>query len=341
MQAMVVREFGEQPTLQEIDPLEPSPDEVLLRVEAAGVCRTDLKIRDGHVPDVPLPCVLGHEIAGTVETIGSAVTSVKVGDRGVPYGYLSCGRCAFCTDGRTSLCTEVTGRYGFGGQGGYAEYVAVPERLFVAIGDNTAIDAAAVATCSMVTPYRALVRRARVTAGETVVIVGAGGGVGLAAVQIAARMGARVIAVDADQRREDVMRSQGAHEVVVSGPDGFAEQVRELTLGAGASAVIELVAADQSMQDAIACLDLGGRLVLVGYRTGVDFRAVVPDLVFREIEILGSHWASLTDVKEVLAMIDTGLLESLVMRTYPLAEAVRALEELESGEAIGRTVLVP
>jgi D-arabinose 1-dehydrogenase-like Zn-dependent alcohol dehydrogenase len=341
MQAMVLTKFGGQPTLTEVDRPAPGPHEVLIRVEAAGVCRTDLKIRDGHVPDVSLPCVLGHELAGTVEEVGSSVTTVLPGTRGAPYGYGSCGSCDQCLHGNTSLCTNLAMRYGFGPSGGYSEYVTVPERLFLPIGDNTSVAAAAVAACSMVTPYRAMVRRAHVRAGETVVIVGAGGGVGLHAIEVASRLGARVVAVDTDPRREQLMRDQGAHEVVLIDAEGFAGAVTELTRGTGADVVVDIVASQQSMQDDVACLRSGGRLVLVGYRPGVDFQAIVPDIVFREIEIYGSHWASILDVKEVFEMIDGGLLNPLVMRSYPLSDAVRALQELESGETIGRTVLTP
>lgn len=341
MKAIVVQAFGQQPELVDLARPDPAADEVLVRIGAAGVCRTDLKIRDGHVPGVPLPCTLGHELAGTIEAVGADVTDLAPGTRGVPYGYVSCGRCRYCTDGRTSLCTNLGVRYGFGQSGGYSEYVTVPARLFLPIGDATSLEGAAVATCSMVTPYRALVRRARLRAGETVVIVGAGGGVGLHAVQIAARMGARVIAVDTDPRREELLREEGAAAVIMIGADGFADQVRAMTDGRGASVAVDLVSAEQTMEESVACLELGGRLVLVGYRPGVDFHAVVPDIVFREIEIYGSHWASVTDVREVLEMIDLGLLTPRVMRTYPLDQAVRALDELESGESIGRTVLVP
>jgi acryloyl-coenzyme A reductase len=340
MRAVVVTEFGRDPQLLDIERPQPRPDEVLIRIEAAGVCRTDLKIRDGHVP-VVLPCVLGHELAGTVEEVGSAVTGVTPGTRGVPYGYVSCGKCMYCIDGRTSLCVDLGTRYGFGPAGGYSEYVTVPERLFLPLGDATTMEGAAIATCSMVTPYRALVRRVKLRAGETVVVVGAGGGVGIHTVQIAARIGARVVAVDTDPRRQQVLRDEGAHEIIMIDETGFAQQVRELTGGRGASVVVDLVSSEQTLADSLACLELGGRLALVGYRPGVDFHAVVPDIVFREIEIYGSHWASIIDVREVLEMIDTGLLTPRVMRTYPLDQAVRALAELESGEAIGRTVLIP
>ena len=341
MKAMVVTEFRTQPELTEVPTPEPQADEVLVRIQAAGVCHTDMKIRDGLVPDVPLPLVLGHEIAGVVEAVGSDVSRVRVGDRGVPYGYVTCGRCRFCIDGRTSLCSQVRLRYGFGQVGGYSQFLTVPEQFFMPVGASTPADKAAVASCSVVTSYRALVKRAKVRQGEVVVVVGAGGGVGLQAVQIAAHAGARVIAVDTDERRFPLATEQGAHETMLASEDGFAEGVLDLTQGQGAAVVVDLVATASTMAASLAALESGGRLVLVGYRPDVPFTAVVPDVVFREIEVYGSHWASLTDMREVLAMIDEGLLNPLVMRSYPLEEAARALEELATGEAMGRTVLTP
>ena len=128
MRAMVVSEFGHQPELTELPRPIPKGDEVLLHVKAAGVCHTDIKIRDGLVPGVSLPMTLGHEIAGEVQEVGPDVKKVAVGDRGIPYGYITCGSCRFCVSGRTSLCEELALRYGFGPVGGYCEYVLVPER---------------------------------------------------------------------------------------------------------------------------------------------------------------------------------------------------------------------
>lgn len=339
MRAMVVSEFGHQPELTELPQPIPSGDEILLRVRAAGVCHTDLKIRDGLVPDVPLPLTLGHEIAGEVESVGPDVQKAAVGDRGIPYGYVTCGRCRFCVSGRTSLCEELALRYGFGPVGGYSEYVLVPERSFVKIPDSVAFDEAAVASCSVVTPYHALAKRAHFGVGETVVVVGAGGGVGLHAVQLAHRMGGRVIAVDVDQERESNALEQGASVFIVSNGEGFASAVHRETNGHGADVVIDIVASASTMAESISCLGLGGRLVLVGYRPTEPLSASTPDIVFREIEIYGSHWATMSDMVEVVDMIGRRDISPIVLRRYQLEEAPKALDLLASGGAPGRSVL--
>ena len=339
MRAMVVFEFGREPELSVVPQPTPSGDEILLRVKAAGVCHTDMKIRDGLVPDVPLPLTLGHEIAGEVEAVGPDVTGIQVGERGVPYGYVICGRCRFCMSGRTSLCEKLSLRYGFGPVGGYSEYVLVPERAFVRIPEGVSLDEAAVATCSLVTPYHALLKRARLSLGETVVVVGAGGGVGLHAVQLAHRMGGRVIAVDVDPRREEYVMAQGASVFLVPDDDGFAPAIRHETGGGGADVVIDIVASASTMTDSVASLESGGRLVLVGYRPAEPFTASTPDIVFREIEIYGSHWATMTDTVEILDLIDQRIISPIIVRELSLEEAPQALELLASGEAPGRSVL--
>ncbi len=339
MRAMVVTEFGNRPVLTEVARPTPKDNEILLRVRAAGVCHTDMKIRDGLVSEVDLPLVLGHEIAGEVAAVGAGVSTVSVGDRGVPYGYLTCGNCRFCLDGRTSLCERLELRYGFGPIGGYCEYVVVPERFFIPIPDSVRFDQAAVATCSIVTPYHALMKRVRLRMGETVVVVGAGGGVGLHAVQLAHRSGGEVIAVDVDATREDAARSQGASKFMVPHEGRFAEAVREHTDGRGADVIIDVVASSATMSESIESLGLGGRLCLVGYQRGQLLTAITPDVVFREIEIYGSHWATLTDTIEVIDMIERGLIDPLVIREFPLEEAPAALELLAVGGGPGRSIL--
>jgi propanol-preferring alcohol dehydrogenase len=339
MRAMVVYQFGGQPEPTEVPRPVAGGDEVLLRVRSAGVCHTDLKIRDGLVPDVSLPLTLGHEIAGEVVGVGPDVQRTAVGDRGIPYGYVTCGACRFCISGRTSLCEDLALRYGFGPVGGYSEYVLVPERFFVVIPDSVSFDEAAVASCSIVTPYHALAKRAQLRVGETVVVIGAGGGVGLHAVQLANRMGGQVIAVDVDPKREVNAREQGAGAFIAPDREGFASAVRRETNGRGADVVIDLVASSSTMAESISSLGLGGRLVLVGYRPTEPLHASTPDIVFREIEIYGSHWATMSDTVEVVDMIDRRVINPIIIRHYELEEAPKALDLLASGGGPGRGVL--
>jgi D-arabinose 1-dehydrogenase-like Zn-dependent alcohol dehydrogenase len=336
---MVVRAFGEQPRLEQLPDPEIGPQDVLLRVRACGVCHTDLKIRDGLVPDVRTPLVLGHEPVGEVVAVGAAVTKVTIGQRGIPYGYVTCGTCAACRAGRDSLCANLRLRYGFEEVGGYSEFLVVPERLFVPIPDNISYETAAVIGCSTVTSYHAIVKRARVRAGERVVIVGAGGGVGVNAVQIARLAGAYVIGVDVNDERLALAREQGAHAGLLSGPEGFAVGVAALT-GGGADVVVEIVASARTLAESLASLRPGGRLALVGYHPKDRFEAATPALVFSEIEVIGCHYATIQDLGEVVDLVGRGQLRPFVSGTYPLEEAARALDDAAAGRVHGRAALI-
>jgi D-arabinose 1-dehydrogenase-like Zn-dependent alcohol dehydrogenase len=233
----------------------------------------------------------------------------------------------------------VTLRYGFGPVGGYSDYVLVPERFFVPIPDSVALEEAAVASCSVVTAYHALVKRARLGVGESAVVVGAGGGVGLHAVQLAHRMGGHVIAVDVDPERETMALDHGADAFITSSNEGFADAIHDLTQGGGADVVVDTVASQHTMAESTASLGSGGRLVLIGYRPNEPLSVSTPDIVFREIEIYGSHWATMTDLAEVVEMIHRGLIDPIIVREFPLHEAAAALELLAMGGGPGRSIL--
>lgn len=340
MRAMVVPAFRTPPELREIPDPVVSDGDVLLKVMACGVCHTDLKVRDGLVPDTTAPVVLGHEVAGEVVAVGRGVTGIAVGDRGVPYGYETCGTCIECRRGQDSLCESLSGRMGFDRQGGQCELVRVPARLFLKIDPRLTFQQAAVTTCSMVTPYRAIVRRARLRAGETAVVVGAGGGLGLHAVQIARLVGATVIAVDSDAARTEAMSEQGADHVVIADGDKFGDRVRSILGGRGADVLVDLVGATASIAEGISAVRSGGRVVVVGYRAGQQVQAEIPDLVFREIELYGCHWASIVDMIEVLNLVALGALNPVITRTYPFEQAASALDDLEGGRIFGRAALL-
>jgi D-arabinose 1-dehydrogenase-like Zn-dependent alcohol dehydrogenase len=337
---MVVTAFGTRPELREIpDPIVADSD-VLLKVMACGVCHTDLKVRDGLVPDTTAPVVLGHEVAGEVVAVGSGVTGIAVGDRGVPYGYETCGTCTECRRGQDALCESLSGRLGFDQQGGQCELIRIPARLFLKIDARLTFQQAAVSTCSMVTPYRAIVRQARLRAGETIVIVGAGGGLGLHAVQIGRLVGAKVIAVDSDLARTEAVTTQGADDVVIAYGDKFNDRVRSILDGRGADVVVDLVGGTASITESIAAVQSGGRVVVVGYRAGQQVQADIPDVVFREVELYGCHWASIVDMIEVLDLVAEGALRPVITRTYPFEQAASALDDLEGGRIFGRAALL-
>jgi acryloyl-coenzyme A reductase len=340
MRAMVVPAFGTPPELREVPDPVVSDGAVLLKVKACGVCHTDLKVRDGLVADTAAPVVLGHEVAGEVVAVGSGVAGIEVGDRGVPYGYETCGTCIHCRRGEDALCESLAGRLGFDHQGGQSELIRIPARLFLKMDDRLTFEQAAVTTCSMVTPYRAIVRRARLRAGETMVVVGAGGGLGLHAVQIGRLIGARVIAVDSDTARTEAITEQGADDVVITGGDKFADRVRSILAGRDADVVVDLVGATTSIAESIAAVRSGGRVVVVGYRAGQKVQADIPDFVFREVELYGCHWASIVDMIEVLDLVAEGALKPVITRTYAFEQAATALDDLEHGRIFGRAALL-
>jgi D-arabinose 1-dehydrogenase-like Zn-dependent alcohol dehydrogenase len=340
MRAMVVSAFGAAPELRELPDPVISDGDVLLKVMACGVCHTDLKVRDGLVPNTSPPIVLGHEAAGEVVAVGSGVTGIAVGDRGVPYGYETCGTCIECRCGRDSLCESLSGRLGFDDQGGQCELIRVPARLFLKIDPRVTFQQAAVTTCSMVTPYRGMVRRARVRVGETVVVVGAGGGLGLHAVQIARLVGATVIAIDSDTARTEAITQQGADHVVITDGNEFSNRVRSILGGRGADVIVDLVGSTASIGEGIEAVRNGGRVVVIGYRAGQLVQVGIPDLVFREIELYGCHWASIVDLIEVLDLVAQGALSPVISHAYPLEQAAAALDDLEGGRIFGRAALV-
>jgi D-arabinose 1-dehydrogenase-like Zn-dependent alcohol dehydrogenase len=339
MRAAVVDDFGLQPIIRDLPAPPLLDDDVLIRVRSCGLCHTDLKVRDGLVAGCATPLVLGHELAGEVVVVGRSVQHIAVGDRGVPYGYETCGQCSACRVGNDSLCEALSGRIGFGGQGGQSELVRVPARLFLRIGPNVDFASAAVATCSVVTPYRALMRRARLQAGESLAIVGAGGGLGLHAVQLGRLAGARVVGVDADESRFDLIRKSGADSVVRAGREGFAHGVRKDLGGRGADVVLDLVGSTQSVTEAVNAAVDGGRVVVVGYGKEQLVQAATADVVFREINIHGCHWASIADLADVLELIQHGLFKPVIARTYAFEDVVAGLEDLASGKIYGRAVV--
>jgi len=315
------------------------PGEVLVRVRAAGVCRTELHFLDGLLDLGVTPLTLGHEIAGEVVALGLGAEGVRPGDRVLVCYYATCGRCRWCRTARENLCGRPVAQLGFTADGGYAEYVRAPARVMIPLPEALDFIPACTLGCSVTTALHASGTIANLQAGETAVVYGAGG-VGFALVQVCKARGASVIAVGRSPRKLDRARALGADATVNAAEGKVAERIRTLTGGEGADAVFELVGTRETMAEAAAALRKRGRLVFIGY--SADPFTVHPlRLVIDEAQILASVGNTLQEAHEAVAWAAAGRVQAIVDRTYPLSEAAAALEALRRGEIVGRAVLLP
>lgn len=311
---------------------EPVPGDALVRVRAAGICATDLKILAGDFDHVRLPLVPGHEVAG--ELVEPAA-GLQAGTRVACALYDSCGTCLLCVEGRPTLCPNAK-RIGIERDGGLAEYVAVPNECLLPFHDSTPFAAAAVAMDAVTTPWRALRGRAGLTAAETVAVVGAGG-LGLNAIQVAVDADARVAAIEPHPARRTLARELGA-DLAVSREE--LATVRSWA-GNGVDVALDSSGVPDGFRTGASVLRPGGRLVCCGYRPGVEYAIDSAELVLGEITVLGSRAGGREDARAALAAVDAGRVRPPVMEELPLTGVNEALEQLRGGGAVGRLVITP
>lgn len=327
-------EVGDVPTPS------PGPGEALIKVVGCGLCHTDLHYLDHGVKTFKTPpVILGHEAAGTVQELGPGVKGRAVGDRVVIPAVLSCGRCRHCRQGRENLCDQMV-MLGNNVDGAYAEYVTAPAAELVPVPDGIPLEQACVIADAVSTPYHAVTRRARVKAGDMVAVVGCGG-VGLNVVQCAHVAGARVIAVDVNQRRLDIARRLGAVETVnPQAVQRVDKRVRELSDG-GVDAAFEAIGTPATMQLAYGLLRRGGRLCVIGY-SAEDVSLSAAKLMYYELEVMGSLGCGAGEYPEILGLVRAGRLklDDIVSGTIPLANINEGLDRLRRGEGV-RWVITP
>ena len=330
--------------LEEADIEIPAIDahDVLIRVKAAGICHSDAHYRAGISPVKALPLTLGHEVAGVVQKVGFAVQSFARGDRVCVHYLVTCGQCAFCQAGIEQFCAtaQMIGKHR---DGGYAEFIAVPERSVFHLPGEIPFEQGAILMCSSATSLHAL-NKARLRRGETVAIFGVGG-LGISAVQLAQYFGAaRVYAVDIKPNKLELAQRFGAVPVNAAVGDPV-EQIRELTSGRGVDVALELVGLALTMRQAVQSLAILGRAALVGLTRETFEVAPYAELLNKEAEIIGvsDHLAS--EIPVLLELVRMGKLDLSrgISRTVPLeAGAVNdALDGLEKFGDNVRVVITP
>lgn len=340
MKAMLLSRFGGPEQLIEADvpTPRPAPDQMLVRVSACGVCGHDLLNRAGAFPHTPLPCVMGHEVAGEVVECGALITRFKVGDRVAMIQRIGCGICLSCRNGQENICTEGPGFYGEQISGGYGEYVVASERNTLLMPGSIPLDIAPVLSCAIGTGYHAL-RRAALPMGSTVLVTGASGGVGVHAVRLAALAGHRVIAATSSAAKSEELRQAGADHVVLSGEGGFHADVRDYTDGAGVDGVLE-IAGGPTFASSVRSLRSGGRMVIIGTVEPGNWPFNPALSILKELEFIGSAHATLNDLRTVIRLVAEGRIVPKIDRTMPMRAAAEAHRAMEAREVTGRVVLV-
>jgi NADPH:quinone reductase-like Zn-dependent oxidoreductase len=317
---------------------EPRPGEVLVRVQACALNHLDLWVRGGlpGVP-IPLPHIPGSDVAGAVEKTGPGVSTVKPGQKVLLAPGVTCGKCAACLAGRDNYCPQFT-NLGYLIDGGCAQFVRCPEVNCFPYPENLSFEQAAAVPLVFQTAWHMLLTRAQLQPGETVLVLGAGSGVGSAGVQIAKFLGCRVIATAGSDAKLGKAKELGADDFINHKTQKIRDEVRRLTTKRGVDVVFEHVGT-ATWDDSFASLTRGGRLVTCGSTTGFDAKIDLRFLFSRQLSILGSYMGNKSEFATVLRLVAAGKLKPVLDRSFPLAECRLAHEYLESGNQFGKVVL--
>lgn len=320
--------------LAEVEEPRPTETQVLLRVLGCGICGHDQADRMG-LTRVKLPCVLGHEIAGEVVEVGSKVREFKVGDLVACKQFTTCGHCLPCRSGKELDCAHRYFNYG-----GYAGYVALEDSVLLRIPEGIDPVTASIVACTVGTCYQALVPVAGLRPGETIVVTGAGGGLGLHGVQVAAARGARVLAMTGSQEKAETLRKLGAERVVVTSEGKAAEELLEVTGGRGVDVVLDNVGHPDVFGQAFRALAKRGRYVFTG-QVARERIGVYPLFIFsKQAVITGSSSTLMSSFMAAMSLVAQGAVTPVVM-PYPLADVERANQAMDRRAVVGRAVLVP
>ncbi len=338
MRAVTFEAFGAPHVLEvrEVERPQPGPGDVLVRIHAAGICYHDVLSRAGKIGGRP-GRVLGHEIAGEIVAVGGGIPSGRIGERVVIYQRLFCGSCRYCLRGRHDLCrgSRVLGEQG---AGGYAEFACVPARNAIAIPAALDMPAAALAVCPVGTSVRAALGVAAAAPGQTVLVTGAGGGLGLPQIAVAKSVQARVLAVTGSQGKAQAVRAAGADDVIVSPDLKFSVEAWRLTQKQGADVVLDNVVTGTLHESLRACAQ-NATVVVLGNIAAQPVEIDPGLVIMRRIRIAGSGNATFADVDTALHLLATGKVKPCIGAVLPFSKAAEGHAMLEQRAVTGRIVL--
>jgi len=339
MKAMVLEEFNKPLILEDVEKPCYGEKDVLVKVKAAGLCGTDLKIQEGKIPVKELPLIQGHEISGIIVETGSQVKGFKTGEEVLISFYIPCDKCELCKMGRKTICENLIGRLGFELNGGFAEFIRVPESSLIRKPKELSFFEAAIISCSMGTVYHALLKRAKIKEGDCIAMIGAGGGLGLHAIQIAKSFNAKVIGVDIKEEKIELMKKYGADEIIDAAKDNWSQRIIEFSKGKGADSILEFVSRKDTVEEDIKSLRKGGKLVLVAYSDSIPLQINSLRAVLNELDIIGTRAGTKEDIEGCLGLIIKGKLRPVIAKIFPLEEVNQAMSILKEGKLSGRIAL--
>ena len=342
MKAIIFRRHGGPDVLEPAEVPDPQikANEVLVEVRACALNHLDVWVRGG-LPNVkiPLPHILGDDVAGVVLQVGELVDWVSVGEEVMLHPGVACGHCEACLRGDDNFCPDYD-IIGYRRDGGYAELVAVPAVNIIPKPKNLSWEEAAALPLVTLTAWHMLVTRAKLKPGETALVHAAGSGVGSVGIQIAKLLGARVIATAGSDQKLAAAKELGADELINYSRDDWPKEVRRLTERHGVEVVFEHTGSE-TWPGSIMSLKSGGRLVTCGATSGFDARTDLRQVFYRQLNLLGSFMGAKSELLDALKFIKSGAIRAVVDKSMPLAEARHAHELIEDRAQFGKLVLVP
>ncbi|MGI0084206.1 MAG: alcohol dehydrogenase catalytic domain-containing protein [Nitrososphaerales archaeon] len=338
MKAAVMKVFGEPLVIEDFPTPKIGPTDVLVKVSACGLCYSDVKIWTGRSSaKALLPHIMGHEISGTVAACGENVSGLESGDHATVYVYDTCDRCPACKSGQDTFCPNMGPLLGFTRHGGFAEYVSIPSKNVFKIPKDMNMEEAALLPDAVLTPYHAIVDRAKVRFNETVMLLGMGG-LALNGVQILKLMGARVIAVSRTQNKLDLAKKLGADVVINSSELDLPTEVKKATGGRGVDCAVDFVVNGSTLEQCVRSLRRGGRAIMLGY--SLEPLQLNTSLLLSTIgSIQASRSGTRQNLRDIIKLASAGKLRSILSETRDNSEINTVLKRLSNGDVTGRVAL--